>query len=196
MPDPAPTPNNMPGAETATTETEAGTAATDTGTQEAAPTVDELTADRDKWRDLARQNEQRAKGNSKKAKEYDDHFEDYKAAWEREQANRTADQKAADAEAEAEKRAQAAEQRAVEAERKALVLEHASTLPGFMHGLITGTTEEEVTEQVTGLKAALDAYVEELGAPRRPEPVPALGRGSGTTSSTADQFAATLANLF
>lgn len=97
-------------------------------TPTATPSLADLEAERDKWRTLSRQNEERAKANAEKAKAYDELQEQSKSEL----------QKALDAKDAAEKRAAAAEAAAL---RASMAAKH-----GVPAEFLSGSTEEELEE--------------------------------------------------
>lgn len=195
-----PTPLDMPGAaagEARGEQTGGDTAAAD---QADSPTYDDLLAERDKWKSAARNNEKRAKANAEKAKAFDADFEKFKAAYEREQLRqqqgKTPEEIKAEASAEAAKRVEEAEAARAEAEAKLLRLKLSDGVPEFAMGLITGTTEDEITEQVAEVKTALAQYVsQQVGEPRRPAPNPLAGRGGQNGTSAREEFGALFSKL-
>lgn len=125
----------------------------------------------------------------KRAKPAD--YDDLKAKARRfdeiEAANKTEAQKLADAKA------------AAEAERDQAKAEALRLRIATKHGIsdedadlfLTGTDEETLTRQAKRLAARN----EEAGRPRAPKPDPNQGRPSRGSSSTADQFAASIGGL-
>jgi len=191
----APTPNNMPGAATP--------GATDGATPEAAEaapkSAEELRTELEQWKEQARKNEARAKANAAKAKEYDANFSTYKESHEKLQAEleqkKSPDQRVLD-EAEAARKAKdEADARAEQAHAELLRFKLAGELPGFLHGLLTGTTEEEITEQVAVVKGQLDEYIASVSGPRSPRPDPLQGRESVLTGSPRDKFAEAISRI-
>jgi len=194
----SPSPLDMPGAKDAAGQPDTG----DNVEVEAGdgPSYDDLLAERDKWKKAAGTNENRAKANADKAKAYDADFEKYRAAFEREQQRqqqqKTPDEIKAEAAAEAARKIEEAEAAKAEAEAKLLRFKLAEGVPEFAMGLVTGTTEEEITEQVAELKAALAEYVsQQVGEPRRPAPNPLAGRAGQNGTSARDSFAAAMSKL-
>lgn len=110
--------------------TDAASTGSDSGgeTPPATPSLADLEAERDKWRALSRQNEERAKANAEKAKAFDELQEQSKSEL----------QKALDAQAAAEKRAATAEAAAL---RASVAAKHA--VPAEF---LSGSTEEELEE--------------------------------------------------
>ena len=117
-----------------TTEVEATESETDQSTESTDNTTD-LAAEVEKWKALARKNEQRAKDNADKAKRLDD-IED---------ANKSELQKLQDQLAAAQKVAADAETARL---RASIANKH-----GVPEGLLTGSTEEALEESATALLA-------------------------------------------
>lgn len=191
----APTPNNMPGA--------VASGATDGETPEAPQSspksAEELQSELEHWKEQARKNEARAKANAAKAKEYDANFSTYKESHEKLQAEldqrKTPDQRVLD-EAEAAKRAKdEADARADAAHAELLRFKLAGDLPGFLHGLLTGTTEDEISEQVSVVKKQLDEYIASVSGPRSPRPDPLQGRESAIMGSPREKFAEAISKI-
>lgn len=189
----SPTPNDMPGADT-------GADAVTAEALDATPkSAEELQAEVAQWKEQARKNEARAKANASKAKDYDANFATYKESHDKLKAELDK-QKSPDervlAEAEAARKAkEEADFRATQAQSELLRYKLGGELPSFMHGLLTGTTEEEITEQVATVKAQLDEYMSGVTGPRSPRPDPLQGRESVLKSSTRDQFAAAMTKI-
>ena len=199
-----PTPNSMPGAKLDGAEvdtTDESVLGEDGGGE---PTYDDLLAERDKWKRQAKTNETRAKTNADKAKEFDANYSKYKAAFDtdqqRRQQEKSPDQIKAEADAAAEQRIAAAESARAEAEAQLVRLKLSDGLPEWAMGLVTGQTEEEVTEQVAQVKAYLAEYVSaQIGEPRearRPAPNPLAGRSGQSGASAQEQFASAFSKIF
>lgn len=193
----APTPNNMPGASAPGDDADAVTAeAPDT----AAPrSAEELQAEVMQWKEQARKNEARAKANAAKAKEYDANFNVYKESHEKLQAelerSKTPDQRVLD-EAEAARKAKdEADARAAEAHAELLRYKLAGDLPGFLHGLLNGSTEDEISEQVATVKGQLDEYIASVTGPRSPRPDPLQGRESVIKADPRAKFAEAISRI-
>lgn len=199
----APTPNVMPGA-SRTSEGESTLDSLALGGPEAGDTtdsgtelgVDEISAERDRWKRQAQTNEKRAKSNADKAKAYDADYEKFKAAYEQLQAQsqgtETTEEEVVD---EAAERAADAEARAAEAEAKLLRFKLADGVPEWALGLINGDTEEEIETQVESLKENLAAYVATISEPRRPAPNPLAGRSGQLGSSPQEAFSSAFSNI-
>lgn len=194
----APTPNNMPGAAAAATSDDAEAATAD-APDSTPKSVEELQAEVAQWKEQARKNESRAKSNASKAKEYDANFATYKEAYEKLQAelerNKTPDQRVLD-EAEAARKAKdEADARAAEAQAELLRYKLAGDLPQFLHGLLTGQTEDEIAEQVSAVKAQLDEYIVSVTGPRSPRPDLLQGRESAIKADPRAKFAEAIGRI-
>lgn len=123
------------------------------------PATGDLTAEVEKWKELARKNEQRAKDNAQAAKRLA----------EIEDANKSA-----------ELRAVEAEQRASEAEMRALRLEVASErgLNPAQAKRLLGSTREELEADADELLASFKAEEEPAKAPPKAKPTEKLVPGS------------------
>jgi len=192
-----PTPLNMPGASAGS---DVESQAQDQADNGDSPAYEDLLAERDKWKKTARANESRAKANAEKAKAFDADYEKFRAAYEREQQrqeqNKTPDEIKAEASAEAARRIEEVEAAKAEAEAKLLRYKLSEGVPEFAMGLVTGTSEDEITEQVAELKTALAQYVsQQVGEPRRPAPNPLAGRGGQNGISAREEFSALFSKL-
>lgn len=118
-----------------TADVEGGGTSSETPAESATPSLAEVEQERDKWKAMSRQNEERAKANAEKAKAYDELQEQSKSEL----------QKALEAQ-------QAAEARAASAENAALRAKTAAKY-SVPEAFLTGTTEEELEESA---KALLD----------------------------------------
>jgi hypothetical protein len=195
-----PTPNDMPGAKLDTVEGADNNQLLEDGDE---PAYEDLLAERDKWKKQAKTNENRAKANAEKAKAYDAEYEKFKAAYDREQQRRqqekSPEQLKAEAEAAAEQRIADAESARAEAEAKLLRMKLSDGLPEWAMQLVTGQTEEEVSEQVAVVKGQLAEYVAaqigEPTGPRRPAPNPLAGRAGQIGTSPQEQFASVFSKI-
>lgn len=180
-----PTPADMPGAKSGTPDGSDPIEGDEDLGEDGELDPEKIAADRDKWKQQAKRNEARAKSNAQKAKELDEHGADWKAAWEREQEaknkTKTPEQLKAEADAEADRKVAEETRLRKEAEANLLRYQLAKDIPEWAMGLIRGTTEDEITEEVETLKGDLATYVtSQIGTddnPRRPIPNPIVGGG-------------------
>lgn len=136
----------------------------------------DLAAELAKWKDLARQNEARAKANAAAAQKLADI----------EESGKTEQQKLADRLAQAEQRAAAAESQLLRAE-----VASAAGVPAALAARLQGTTRAELEADAAALLTLLPGAPP--GAPKVPPVDAVAGTGSGNAPrSAADEFASFL----
>lgn len=138
--------------------------------------AEDLAAELAKWKDLARQNEARAKANAAAAQKLADI----------EESGKTEQQKLTDRLAQAELRAAAAESLLLRAE-----VASAAGVPAALAARLQGTTRAELEADAAGLLELLPGAPS--GAPKVPPVDAVAGTGSGNAPrSAADEFASFL----
>lgn len=165
---------------------------------------EQLQAEAEKYKQQADKLSKRADRFADKAKQFDTQAPKWKAAWEREQAaknaTKTPEQIKAEAEADATKQIEAERAARQEAEANFKRWQLATgKVPPFAMGLITGTEDDEINEQVESITEQFeDWYKARLAVdtnPRKPLPNPLAGNGNGSGGTAREQFAATFDQL-